>query len=289
MLNFKYISSRGNEYNLLTEASMITECNAFDYKFNPVTFGKKYGAKIFGFEMEMKTFDAVLYVFGNNRKTLINNLIADFDYDVMTQAAGTFICNGYSIKGYSVGGSDASNNSGSLLWDSFKRSFICEYPFWSKQTFFKLFADTAVTPEWADIKDYLPVSPDGKADYEWDYMTHIGKNGSFVNTDLTGSEWVIVINGETENPEIRIGDNIIKMNITVGSGEYLTIDSRTKTITLTRAGGTVENAYGYRDVSVDIFKRIPPGTIPVYWNDDEQGNFSWTLTTYDERTAPLWN
>lgn len=289
MLNFKYISSRGNEYDLLTTAAMLTECNAFDYKYKPVTFGKRYGAKIYGFEMDIKEFEATFYVFGDNRKEYINELIADFDNDVATLSPGTFICNGYSIKGYSPSASDSSNNSSSLLWDTFARTFVCEYPFWSKQTLFQLFSETSYIPEWADIKDYLPVSEDGKADYEWDYMTHVGKNGTVVNNDLVGSEWQIIINGGTINPEIRIGDLVIQMDLTVTEGETLTIDSRTKTIILTTSGGSEENVFGYRDVSVDIFQKIPKGTLPVWWDDDAQGEFSFTLALFDERTAPLWN
>ena len=285
MLNFKYISSRGNEYDLAASDSMITECNAFNYEFTPVTFGKRYGAKIYGFEMAMKQFEATLYVFGNNRKALINALFADFDYDIENEAPGTFICNGYSISGYSISASDASNNSTSLLWDSFKRKFICPYPFWSKQSQFKLFADTETPPVWEDIKDYLPVSEDGKADYEWDYMTHVGKNGTIINEDLTGSEWRIVINGAASFPEIRIGDLTISLDIEALEDEYVTIDSRAKTIILSHTDGTEENCFGYRDVSVDIFKKIPYGTVPVYWDS----NFTWTIALFDERTAPLWN
>lgn len=287
MLNFKYISSRGNEYDLLTTESMITECNAFDYEFSPVTFGKRYGSKIYGFEMEQKVIEMTLYFFGENRKTQINELIADFDYDVMNEVPGTLICNGYSISCYSVSGKDGTVNTNSLLWDSLKRTFVCPYPFWSKETLFELFQDSSTSIDWEDIKDYLPVSADGKADYEFDYMTHIGKNGQFTNTDLIGSEYKIVINGSAVNPQIRIGDLIIQMNITIAEGEFLIIDSRTKTITLDK-NGTTENAFGYRDVSVDIFKKIPRGTIAVYWDDDTTGDYSWTLTLYDERTAPLW-
>lgn len=289
MLNFKYISSAGDEYDLMTDSGFISECNAFDYEFSPVTFGKRFGSKIYGFEMAQKEFEATLYVFGNNRKEYINEMTAAFDYDILHETPGTFVCNGYSIKGYSTAASDSSNNSSSLLWDTFKRKFICPYPFWSKQTYTNLFVDTETPIDWTDIKDYMPVSEDGTADYPWDYKTHVGKNGTFVNNDLTGSEFVIVINGATLNPLIRIGDKVIHMNLEIDENEYLTIDSRTKTVVLTLADGTEINAYGARDVAVDIFARIPRGTISVFWDDDETGNYSWTLTTYDERTAPLWN
>ena len=285
MLSLNYIASNGTEYDLLTDDHFATECDAFNYGFSPITFGKKYGSKVYGFEMPHKEINATLYAFGDNRKTFINELVAAFDNDVLNMTAGTLVCNGYSIPAYCIAQEECSVNSNNLLWDSFKRTFLCPYPFWSKQSFTKLFEASAVVPEWADIKDYLPVSENGKADYEWDYMTHAGKNDSFENEDLTGSEYVLVINGAASVPEIRIGELTITLNLEILSDEYVTIDSRAKTIILTHADGTTENAFGYRDVAVDIFQKIPKGDIFVYWD----GNYTWTLTLYDERTAPLWN
>lgn len=284
MLNFKYISSQGTEFDLLTDDRFITECNAFNYAYSAVTFGKRYGAKVYGFEMPMKEIEAELYVFGENRKEDINELFAAFDYDVANLQPGTIVCNGYSIPAYSPSVEDASVNSENALWDKFKRKFLCPYPFWSKQTQFILFEDSGIVPEFENIKDYLPVSENGKADYEWDLMTDVGTQTSFVNTDLIGSEWMLTINS-AEYPEIRIGDKIIKLDVVIGEGEYVTIDSRAKTVILHRSGGTEENIFGYRDVSVDIFTKIPRGTIEVWW----EGDFTFTLALYDERTAPLWS
>lgn len=284
MLNIKYISSKGVEYDLLTNERMITECDAFDYSFSPVTFGKRYGSKIYGFEMEQKEFEATFYVFGVNRKQYLNELFAAFDYDVMNEKIGTLVCNGYSIPAYSIASSDGSQNSSSLLWDTFKRRFLCPYPFWSKQTQFKLFNVEDIEPL-ENIKDYLPVSENGKADYPFDLATNTGTSGYLINEDLIGSEFVLTINGEAINPEIRIGDMKIALNVSIAPDETLTIDSRSKTVVLNKQDGTKENCYGNRDVSVDIFQKIPYGTIDIHWND----YFSFTIATYDERTAPLWN
>jgi hypothetical protein len=171
------------------------------------------------------------------------------------------------------------------LCDTFKRKFICPYPFWSKKTLEKTFDETEEEIDFDEIQDYLPVSENGTADYEWDLMTNAGNRASFVNSDLTGSEWKLVIDGYASMPKIHIGNIVIELNTTALIGETITIDSRAKTIILTRANGTEINCYGDRDVSIDIFKKIPRGTIPVWWDDD----YSWTLTTYDERTAPIWN
>lgn len=263
---------------------MITECNAFDYEFSPVTFGKRFGTKVYGFEMEAKAFEATFYVFGNNRKEYINRLFADFDYDVQNEKIGTLECNGYSIPAFSLAASGGSNNSSDLLWDTFKRKFYCPYPFWSKQTAFLVFNQPEEVVGDTDIKDYVPGSEGGTADYDYDYQTKIGSGSTFVNTDINGSDFKLIINGYAQNPSIRINGLPIDLNLTLQQNEHLTIDSREKTVVLTHSNGVKENCFGYRDVSVDIFKKIASGTVFVTW-----GNFSWTLTLYDERTAPLWN
>lgn len=264
---------------------MITECNAFDYEFSPVTFGKRFGAKVYGFEMASKSFEATFYVFGQNRKEFINQFYADCDYDVQNEKIGRLVCNGYYIPAYSLSAKDGSNNSTCLLWDTFKRGFFCPYPFWTRISADVYFFEQEEEPIGnTDIKDYLPVSEGGKADYEFDYQTSIGSGDSFFNEDLIGDEFQIIINGYAENPIIRINGVEIALNVTIQNGEHLTIDSREKTIILTKTGGAKVNCYGNRDVSVDIFQKIPYGTVYVSW----EGNFSWVLKTFEERTAPIW-
>jgi hypothetical protein len=114
-------------------------------------------------------------------------------------------------------------------------------------------------------------------------MNYPQNKAVFTNGDLIGSYYKIVIEGQAENPVITIGDIEIALNVTVGSGATLTIDSRNKTLILSD-GTSQTNVYGYRDVAVDIFKKIPYGEVNVKWDS----NFAWTLTLYDERTAPPW-
>lgn len=282
MLSFTYVSSRGNEYDLLTNEKMITECNAFDYEFSPITFGKRYGSKIYGFEMEHKTIDVTIYFFGENRKSVINAFIADLDYDVMNEKIGKLVCNDYSIPAYGIASKDGTLNSSNALWDSIERTFIAPYPFWRKRTFAQLFEQNE-EQTFTDIKDYLPTSTGGVSDYPFDLIYTSFENASFENSGER--DYILTINGQIDNPNIVIGDLEISLNLTIHENEYLTINGLDKTVILTRANGEKVNCYGSRDVSVDIFKKIPSGIIPVYWN----GDYSFYLELYDERTAPLWN
>lgn len=290
LLSLKYTSSNGQVFDLLTDEQFITECNAFDFAYKPVTFGKKYGSKIYGFEMEQKEFDGTLYFFGGNRINKMNELFAAFEYDIRNETPGTLVCNNYSIDCYCIEASDASINSSNLNWDSVKRKFLCPYPLWSKETGGATFFNSASQIDFEDVKDYYPGSSDGTADYPYDYMTNYYKTSSFTNDNVLSSDFKIRImlppNGEpVVNPVIWIKDMQIALELTINEGEILTIDNRSKSVMLTDSNGAEHNRYGYRDVAVDIFKRIEPGVNQVEWN----GNFIWDITLFDERTAPPWN
>ncbi len=289
MLNVSYKSSNGTTFDLLTNDRFISDCNAFDSAYKAVTFGKKYGAKVYGFEMEQKEIDLTLYFFGNNRTAQIRQLFSAFDYDVRNETPGTLICNGYSISCYAVECSDASINSSNLQWDSVKRKLLCPYPLWSKETGGATFFNSASVTDFEDVKDYYPGSEDGTADYPYDYMTNYYKTSSFTNENDLSSDFVIKImpglGGQAvSSPVIRIKEMQIALDLTINPGEYITIDNRAKTIILTDSSGAEHNRYGYRDVSIDIFKRIEPGVNAVEWN----GDFIWDITLFDERTAPPW-
>lgn len=289
MLSFKYISSTGQEFDLLTMKTLTSSCNAFNYAFEPITFEKKFGSKIYGFNMKSKAIEMTLYFFGRDRVQRINELLAAFDSDILNETPGTLVCNGYSIQGFCVEMADASPNSSNLLWDSFKRKFICPYPFWTKEESFTFFQDSEEEVKFSNIKDYADangtVSEDGVADYPRDLMYNPDKKATLDNTETyVGSEWKLVINGAADHPHITIGDMQIELDLEIRAHQFLTIDSREKTVILTDEGGAEHNRYGYRDVAVDIFKKIPRGLVPVSWI----GDFSFSVTLYDERTAPVW-
>ena len=67
-------------------------------------------------------------------------------------------------------------------------------------------------------------------------------------------------------------------------GEYLTIDSTTKKIFLTKNDGTIINQFNNRNRDSYIFEKIPAGSNVVTWN----GDFAFDVILLEERSEPKW-
>ena len=73
-------------------------------------------------------------------------------------------------------------------------------------------------------------------------------------------------------------------NADLSDNEYLTIDSMTKTIVLTKYDGQKENCFHLRNRESYIFEPIPPGENIITWN----GAFGFDVILLDERSEPKW-
>ena len=137
-----------------------------------------------------------------------------------------------------------------------------------------------------------PVVPylDYAYDYEYDY--YVSSSDTSVETSvLTPSNIKLTIYGAATNPAITIGGNVYQVNTTVPSGGYLTVDGREKTIVLTLANGTTQNAFadGVRGTGAGggsyIFEPIKSGLQSVSWD----GSFGFDLGWYEEEGEPPWS
>lgn len=127
-------------------------------------------------------------------------------------------------------------------------------------------------------------------DYPYDYQT-ISNRSEIESSVLTPSDVYLVVYGPAVNPYIICGSNRYQVNTSVPSGGYLTVDGRKKTIVLTLADGTNQNAfpYGVRGSGAGggsyIFEQIPPGVQEVTYDS----SFGFDLGWYEEEGEPPWN
>lgn len=127
-------------------------------------------------------------------------------------------------------------------------------------------------------------------DYEYDYQK-TSYTGSVTPSVYTPSDVHLVMFGPAVNPYVIVGGNRYEVDVTVPAGGYLTVDGRDKTIKLTLADGTVQNAfaYGVRGGGAGggsyIFERVPAGTSEVTFD----GSFGFDLGWYEEEGEPPWN
>lgn len=106
------------------------------------------------------------------------------------------------------------------------------------------------------------------------------------NNTLAAAPFRMTIYGACENPEIWIGSQRYKVNITLADSEYLELTAfeKSKTIVKTGASGTQTNCFNAREKSINVFEPIPTGTFEVAWD----GSFAFDLIVCDRRSEPPW-
>lgn len=119
--------------------------------------------------------------------------------------------------------------------------------------------------------------------YEYDYSAGAGSTGMLNNEHFGACDFIMKIKGYALNPYITIADHVYKVNGTIQENEVLTINSKEKTIILTK-NDIQENYYSKRDRDNYIFEKIPAGESKVYWNS----KFDFEITLLEERSEPKW-
>lgn len=207
-----------------------------------------------------------------------NKLYEVTDKDVLAMKHGKIYIGDYYLRCYIT----KSQKKDYLNTDRYIRMTLTlstDFPMWIRETtnvFRKLGAAGSTSAGEIVHFDY-PI------DYPFDYMGEVA-NGNLINTSLIESNFRMIIYGECENPAIYLAGHCYQINCAVKAGEYLTIDSVTKKITLTATDGTTTNMFNARNREFYIFKKIPVGSAEITWN----GDFGVDIILFDERSEPKW-
>ena len=201
------------------------------------------------------------------------------DADVMAGTPGMFVAQGeWNQRGYILASNPNSIHFGRLATEL--KVALLDGAWWRLVT-----------------RSFMPSGDEGEDvyldyphDYPFDYMQT--SHTEYVEPSvLTPSDVYLVVYGPAVNPYVIVGGNKYQVNVTVPSGGYLTVDGRKKTIVLTLADGTKQNAFSYgvrgggAGGGTYIFQRIPPGQQEVTYS----GSFGFDLGWYEEEGEPPWS
>lgn len=120
-------------------------------------------------------------------------------------------------------------------------------------------------------------------DYTFDFKSDTGSE-TLRNPSIAASNFRLIFYGACSDPEVEIGGHLYKVLGEVSEKEYVTIDSMTKEIYLTKADGTRVNWFNSRYRRSYIFEPLPTGTVNVFWG----GAYGIDVITFDERMEPIW-
>lgn len=146
-------------------------------------------------------------------------------------------------------------------------------PVWVKETVFSYPVGTIQTYSFLDYAH----------DYPHDYLPSVTID-TLNNPGFAPSDFRLIIYGQCQSPEVYVGDHCYSVSCAVNAGEYLTIDSKAKTITLTGVDGSVTNKFSRRSMTSYIFEKIPAGVNTV----SRDNPFGFDIILLEERSEPKW-
>lgn len=201
-----------------------------------------------------------------------NKFFEVVEKDVIAEEPGRFYIGNYYLECYVTRSKKKDYTKHSFLIIDIDISTTTDK--WIKDTVFE-FAPEGGTD--TDGKEY-------PYDFNYDYSAVSGSNGKIINTHFDKCAFTMKISGYAINPALTIGGHVYRVEETVQANEILTIDSRDKSIYLTRNTGLVVNCFDKRDRDSYIFEPIPSGESNIYWN----GNYNVEVTLHEERSEPEW-
>lgn len=206
-----------------------------------------------------------------------NQMFEIMEKDVLYKKSGKLFIGDYYLNCYCIG----------IAHEEYltKRGFIkatlkiiAENPTWIKEKNFSFRAGNGESVGETPESDFL--------DYGFDYPIDYGAfaKQKLKNTYFDAVNFKMRIFGEGTNPEVKIGNNLYRVNCTILQGEYLEIDSLQKKINLIKLNGEAVNMFSMRDRENYIFSRIEPGTLDVSWKN----LMKLQIILYEERSMPKW-
>lgn len=207
--------------------------------------------------------------FGGN----VNRLVEVFEKDVLENENGRLYTDSGAYLSCMIMGSTKADWNMGIPFMFNDLTLVAEYPAWVTETPYVFKVSDPVT---TNNKKYA---------YRYSYRYANGlNNATIINDHFAPAHFRLIFYGPCTNPHVIIGEHRYQVNILLEQGEYLTVDSRSRTVKKTMVNGTVVNAFHNRSFQDSVFEKIPPGTSTVSW----PGTFDFDLTLLAERSEPEW-
>lgn len=203
-----------------------------------------------------------------------NKLLEVVEKDVLAMRHGQIIIGSYYFRCF-VTKSVKNDYLTTKRYITVDLTLTSDYPYWVKES------RTAFRVD--DGSGGTGIGLDFPFDYPFDFFSSMAST-SLANTGFVATNFKMIIYGACSNPSIAINGHTYQVDCEVGTSEYLTIDSTTKKIFLTKNDGTTVNLFNNRNKESYIFEKIAPGTNSVTWT----GSFGFDVILMEERSEPKW-
>lgn len=269
----KYVNHLNEEIVLNQNGIVINENDFRDYEWS---YDKQYD-KIVNWSRSITKKKLKMKVYGENQTALRNHIFEIFEKDVLADVPGRLYVGDYYINGFFYDSGKSDYTSG--YYTTYDLKFVTDEAYWKKESYYLYRVEglSGGTNQTNGFESY-------PYDYPYDYSSFINI-GNVVNTNFVPINFKAIVYGPVENPAFTIANNVYRVNVSLQSSEYLTIDTLRKTITKTDRRGNVTNLFGSRDLTAGyIFEKIPVGENPFIVNPETNVD----LTLFAERSEPEW-
>lgn len=291
MVNLKYISSNGKEFDLHDfDSAKLFKADFHKVEWTPEVTQKQYGTTINRFKKPAQKYDCTFRFKGDQvqRKTQIDDFIFETENDIAKVTPGRIYWNNQYIEVY-FDSHDCYPIDSGIAWTELEGIFYAPFPFWLEDVMIHIDPEASydqggVLPE--DVKGY-PLNRDISYAYTYSYPYDGSSGVIFVDSPI-GADFSVVVYGPVSGVKINIAGNNYQINYPLRLGQRLIVDSRDtlkldKKCYVINEDETETNVFDYRDPTSSLFKRIPGGNVVIYSNTP----YKMDLTVYLERSAPI--
>lgn len=276
MKDIYYVNSNNEKIDLLEPPYMLQTGELFGYKWNYESKQRLGGGgKITNIrkDLEERTLTLSIVNYGvENYEEAIDYLHEIADIDVLKKTPGRLYVGGMYLNCY-VTASEKSEWEPEAGYIDVSLTLAVEYPMWVGENPYTFHS--------------FGISSTNNKRYprRYPYRYANGMNSTYIiNPHFANSNFKLIIYGPVVNPMVTIGGVSYLVNAILEEGEYLVIDSRSRTIIKVKKNGEQENLYHNRQKGRNFFRKVAPGRQPVSWT----GKFNFDLIIYEERGEPKW-
>lgn len=269
----KYINHVNEEFNFGNNGIYVNTNELHDYEWKVTSSGNKISA----LTRQFSTRKLPVIIICDSEEEGIqarNELLEIVEKDVLAMEHGKIIIGDYYFKCF-VSKSKKSEYLINKRYMKMDLTLVSDYPYWVKESTTKFGSSSG--------GDGSGIGLDFPFDYPFDFFSTM-ESTSIVNGGFVPTNFKIIIYGACSNPSINIAGHTYQVECDILESEYLTIDSTTKKIQLTKQDGTIENKFNNRNKQSYIFEKIPVGDNVVTWS----GNYGFDIILMEERSEPKW-
>lgn len=268
----KYKNHLNEVFDFGKEGIYVNTSDLRDYEWQVGTKGNRISSLTYG--VCTKTLPIVILCESEEAGTAARNRLFEVcEKDVLAFEQGQIILDGYSFRCF-VTKSSKSDYMTSKRYMSVTLTLSSDCPVWTRESTYT-FAPVEQTSEFLDYHQDLDFPYDYFNPYTAQVLPHDG---------FTDANFRLIIYGACSNPAVTIGGHTYKVNCTVEANQYLTVDSMTKKIFITKNDGSTVNVFNSRNREDYVFRKISAGSNDVTWNNQ----FSFDIVLIEERSEPKW-